>query len=270
MYTWRRQNYIFLFCLRSLQCKTLPRCTSQVQIKHHPDITIPCPANIATNGQSTSDLDTNQRLSNVQTTVYGTINQSQSPKITLTSHPSADDKTLTEADAAVRVSRETNKQQLPKNGPRVDSLTKKALTRGMAIDRSDSSGGKHCILTTRQGTGSKSRRNVWVGRERDGWFRGVKVEKAENERNREDLCVIFCNKNKRKYWGRKHRIQRDMRRETEFIDFISTEFQETALSPLLPTRSSAVKWGMVQIRNTASHQHLASLIISSPFEINEQ
>ena len=42
---------------------------------------------------------------------------------------------------------ETNTQQLPKNGPRVDSLTKKALTRSMAIDRSDSSGGKHCIHT---------------------------------------------------------------------------------------------------------------------------
>lgn len=37
---------------------------------------------------------------------------------------------------------ETNKQQLPKNGARVDSLAKKALTRSMAIDRSDSSGGK--------------------------------------------------------------------------------------------------------------------------------
>ena len=152
-----------MFCLRSLQCKTQPRCTSQVQIKHHPDITIPCPPNIATHGQCNSDLDTNQRLSTVQTTAYGTINQSQSPKITLTTHPSADDKTLTEADAAVKLLRETNKQQRPKNGPRVDSLTKKALTRGEAIDRSDSSGGKHGNLITLQGRGSRSKRSVWVG-----------------------------------------------------------------------------------------------------------
>ena len=179
-----------MFCLRYLQCKTQPRCTSQVQIKHHPDITIPCPPNIATHGQCTSDLDTNQRLSTVQTTAYGTISQSQSPKITLTTHPSADDKTLTEANADVRVSRETNKQQRPKNGPRVDSLTKKALTRSIAIDRSDSSGGKYGILTTGQGQRSKSRRSVWVGRGRSGWFRGVNVEKAENERNREDCRVI--------------------------------------------------------------------------------
>lgn len=122
------------------ECRTAPRCTSQVQIKHHPDITIPCPSNIATNGQNASDLDSNQRLSTGQTTVCGTINQSQSPKITLTSHSSADDKTPAEADDAVRVAMETNKHQLPKNGPRVDSLTKKALTRSMAIDRSDSSG----------------------------------------------------------------------------------------------------------------------------------
>jgi len=122
------------------ECRTLPKCTSQVQIKQHPDITIPCPPNIATNGQSTSDLDSNQRLSTAQTTVYSTINQSQSPKITLTSYLPADDKTLTEGDEALRVCMETNKQQLPKNGPRVDSLAKKALTRSMAIDRSDSSG----------------------------------------------------------------------------------------------------------------------------------
>ena len=58
-----------------------------------------------------------------------------------------------EANAAAHVSRENNKQQRPKNGPRVDSLTKKALTRSIAIDRSDSSGGKHGILTTGQGQG---------------------------------------------------------------------------------------------------------------------
>lgn len=151
---WARHNIIkiLLFRLRSLQCRTLPRCTSQVQIRQHPDITIPCPPNIATNGQCTGDLESNQRLSTVQTTVCGTINQSQSPKITLTSHPSADDKTLTEDDGLVRVSIETNKQQQPKNGPRVDSLTKKALTRSMAIDRSDSSGGKQGIHTIANGT----------------------------------------------------------------------------------------------------------------------
>lgn len=81
---------------------------------------------------------------------------------------------------------ETNKHQLPKNGPRVDSLTKKALTRSMAIDRSDSSGGKHGILTTEQGQTSQFRRGMWVGRGVVAGS-GVRVETAENERNREDF-----------------------------------------------------------------------------------
>lgn len=81
---------------------------------------------------------------------------------------------------------ETNKHQLPKNGPRVDSLTKKALTRSMAIDRSDSSGGKHRILTTGQGQTSQFRRGMWVGRGVVAGS-GVRVETAENERNREDF-----------------------------------------------------------------------------------
>lgn len=65
----------------------------------------------------------------------------------LTSYLSVDDKTLTEGNEAVRVCMETNKHQLPKNGPQVDSLAKKALTRSMAIDRSDSSGGKVSFYT---------------------------------------------------------------------------------------------------------------------------
>ncbi|KAL9970282.1 hypothetical protein ACROYT_G022633 [Oculina patagonica] len=123
------------------ECRTLPRCTSQVQIKQHPDISIPCPANITTNGQCAGENENNQRLTTqVQASVCVKINQSQSPKITLTSHPSADDKTVTEDDGHVVDSMETNEQQTTKHNPRVDSLSKKPLTRSMAIDRSDSSG----------------------------------------------------------------------------------------------------------------------------------
>ena len=40
------------------------------------------------------------------------------------------------------VSMETDQQQSSKVNRRVDNMTKKTLTRGMAIERSDSSGGK--------------------------------------------------------------------------------------------------------------------------------
>ncbi|KAJ7379641.1 hypothetical protein OS493_014037 [Desmophyllum pertusum] len=122
-------------------CKGLPRSTSHVQIRQHPDISIPCPANITTNGRYAGQHENGQRVSTVQSSVCTKISQSQSPKITLTSHPSAEDKTITEDDGHVLVSIDTDEQQTaPKQNPRFDSLTKKQLTRSMAIDRADSSG----------------------------------------------------------------------------------------------------------------------------------
>lgn len=119
------------------ECRTLPKCTSQVQIRHHPDITIPCPAIIPKTGQYEL-LEKDQTFSTVQTSFAV---QSQSPKITLTSHfGSAEEKTLTEENGHVFVSMETDQQQSSKVNRRVDNMTKKTLTRGMAIERSDSSG----------------------------------------------------------------------------------------------------------------------------------
>lgn len=53
----------------------------------------------------------------------------------------------------------------------------------MAIDRSDSSGGKRGILTTGQGRVSKSRQGVWVGRGR-GWL--VQGSIGGQDRKREE------------------------------------------------------------------------------------
>ena len=133
------------FVCSLLQCRTLPKCTSQVQIKQHADITIPCPANnvTVTNGQSAGENESGQRLSTVQSSVCVKISQSQSPKITLTSHPSAEDKTVTEDDGVALVSMETYEQQTTNNYSRADTLSKKPLIRSTAIDRSDSSGGKY-------------------------------------------------------------------------------------------------------------------------------
>ena len=134
---------IFVFSLYCVQCRTLPRITSQVQIKQHPDITIPFPATIPTNGRHACEFEYGQQLSTVQTSVSSKTNQSPSPKIMLTSHLSAEDNTLTEDDGQGLVPVDTDGQQTVKCNPRVDTLAKKQLTRSMAIDRPDSSGGKY-------------------------------------------------------------------------------------------------------------------------------
>ena len=126
-----------------MQCRTLPRITSQVQIKQHPDITISFPATIPTNGRHACEFEYGQQLSTVQTSVSSKTNQSPSSKIMLTSHLSAEDNTLTEDDGQGLVPVDTDGQQTVKCNPRVDTLAKKQLTRSMAIDRPDSSGGKY-------------------------------------------------------------------------------------------------------------------------------
>ena len=149
---------MFSFLFSSPQCKGLPRSTSHVQIRQHPDISIPCPANITTNGRYAGQHENGQQVSTVQSSVCTKISQSQSPKITLTSHPSAEDKTITEDDGHVLVSIDTDEQQTaPKQNPRFDSLTKKQLTRSMAIDRADSSGGKYRTYQPRSQGLSSSR-----------------------------------------------------------------------------------------------------------------
>jgi len=116
---------------------TLPKCTSQVQVKHHPDITIPCPPTLTKNGQYEL-LENDQPFSAVQSSC---AIESQSPKITLTSHfGSVEEKTLTDEDGQVVVSVEIDQPQSSKVHRRVDKTIKKQLTRGMAIDRTDSSG----------------------------------------------------------------------------------------------------------------------------------
>lgn len=117
-----------------------PRITSQVQIKQHPDIIISCPVQISTNGHDAGQFQCDQSPSTLRTSVSRKNNQSQSPKIMLTSHPSGRERTLTDDDGQVLVAIDNDGQTPPRCHPRVDTLTKKQLTRSMAIDRTDSSG----------------------------------------------------------------------------------------------------------------------------------
>lgn len=117
-----------------------PRITSQVQVKQHPDFTISCPAQISTNGHPAGEFQCDQSLSILQTSVGSKTNQSQSPKIMLTSHLSGKEKTPSEDDGQVLVTMNTDGQQPPRCAPWNDTLTKKQLTRSMAIERTDSSG----------------------------------------------------------------------------------------------------------------------------------
>lgn len=111
---------------------SIPKCTSQVQIRHHPDINIPCPSTFSKNEQYEL-LEKDQPFPTVQTSW---ANQSQSPKITLTSHVGlAEENVLIREDNHVFVSMEIDQVNGQANAPK-----KKQLTRGMAIDRADSSG----------------------------------------------------------------------------------------------------------------------------------
>lgn len=61
----------------------------------------------------------------------------------LTSHLSGEEKTPSEDDGQVLVTMNTDGQQPPRCAPWNDTLTKKQLTRSMAIERTDSSGGRY-------------------------------------------------------------------------------------------------------------------------------
>ena len=132
-------KYPFFF--RSSQLRSsIPKCTSQVQIKNHPDINIPCPPTLTKNGQY-EFLEKDQPFSTAQTSC---VIQSQSPKITLTSHfGSAEENSLAKEEGHLFASMEFVEQESPNFNQQVEALTKKRLKRGMAIDRTDSSGGTY-------------------------------------------------------------------------------------------------------------------------------
>ena len=112
-----------------------------MQIRHHPDITIPSPPAI-TETEQLEPLEKNQSSSAVQSSCAF---QTQSPKITCTSQfVSADQRSLSDQYALEPVPGDTDKNELLIVKRRKDTpiTTRKKLTRAMAVDKAESSGGK--------------------------------------------------------------------------------------------------------------------------------
>lgn len=119
--------------------RTLPKCTSHVQIRHHPDITIPSPPAI-TETEQLEPLEKNQSSSAVQSSCAF---QTKSPKITFTSQfVSADQRSLSDQYALEPVPGDTDENELLIVKRRKDTpiTTRKKLTRAMAVDKAESSG----------------------------------------------------------------------------------------------------------------------------------
>ena len=107
-----------------------------MQIRHHPDITIPSPPAI-TETEQLEPLEKNQSSSAVQSSCAF---QTQSPKITFT----ADQRSLSDQYALEPVPGDTDENELLIVKRRKDTpiTTRKKLTRAMALDKAESSGGK--------------------------------------------------------------------------------------------------------------------------------
>ena len=112
-----------------------------MQIKHHPDITIPSPPAI-TETEQLEPLEKSQSFSAVQSSCAFQV---QSPKITFTSQfGSADQKNLSDQYAALGpVPGDTDENELLIVKRRKDTplTTRRTLTRAMAVDKAESSGG---------------------------------------------------------------------------------------------------------------------------------
>ena len=121
-----------------------------MQIKQHPDISIPCPANITTNFDHLEEEKDTQSTSLPTSIAVIDNSQSLSPTIILSPHYSIpEDKAgIYGYDSQTPPTQKRCRQQVVLNtlAQKTDATTKKQLTRAMAIDRTDSSGGTYGYL----------------------------------------------------------------------------------------------------------------------------
>ena len=118
----------------------MPKCTSQIQIKQHADLTISCPP-VIQKPEQYELFEEDHTLSFMQITCAA---ESRSQIATQTSnYGSAHAQSLKKQDGRVLVPMQQDHQERPDIIHRqADATSKRLLTRSMAIDRQDSSGGK--------------------------------------------------------------------------------------------------------------------------------
>ncbi|XP_068699301.1 uncharacterized protein [Montipora capricornis] len=121
------------------ECRSsMPKCTSQIQIKQHADLTISCPP-VIQKPEQYELFEEDHTLSFMQITCAA---ESRSQIATQTSnYGSAHAQSLKKQDGRVLVPMQQDHQERPDIIHRqADATSKRLLTRSMAIDRQDSSG----------------------------------------------------------------------------------------------------------------------------------